>query len=81
MSTALTIAIGEPAQSSPWLAVGGIGTTVRTAQTRIKLVATVGVGTPGLGGGISLLAVNLPLNVEVAYAEAKLTETDSVDAL
>ncbi|WP_095089750.1 TadG family pilus assembly protein [Mesorhizobium sophorae] len=52
----------------------GIGTVVRTAQTRIKLIASVGVGTPGLGGGISLLAVNLPLNVEVAYAEAKLTD-------
>ncbi|KRB14925.1 hypothetical protein ASD99_11895 [Mesorhizobium sp. Root695] len=74
LSTALTIAIGEPAKSSPWLAVDGIGTVVRTAQTRIKLVATVGVGTPSLGGGISLLAVNLPLNVEVAYAEAKLTD-------
>ena len=74
LSTALTIAIGEPMQSSPWLAVDGIGTVVRTAQTRIKLVASVGVGTPGLGGGISLLAVNLPLNVEVAYAEAKLTD-------
>lgn len=74
LSTALTIAIGEPMQSSPWLALDGIGTVVRTAQTRIKLVATVGVGTPGLGGGISLLAVNLPLNVEVAYAEAKLTD-------
>lgn len=74
VSTKLTIAIGEPAQFSPWLAVGGIGTTVRTAQTRIKLVASVGVGTPGLGGGVSLLAVNLPLNVEVAYAEAKLTD-------
>ncbi|PZV38905.1 TadG family pilus assembly protein [Mesorhizobium kowhaii] len=74
LSTALTIAIGEPMQSSPWLAVDGIGTVVRTAQTRIKLVATVGVGTPSLGGGISLLAVNLPLNVEVAYAEAKLTD-------
>lgn len=74
LSTALNIAIGEPMQSSPWLAVDGIGTVVRTAQTRIKLVATVGVGTPGLGGGISLLAVNLPLNVEVAYAEAKLTD-------
>ncbi|MER8692863.1 hypothetical protein NKI77_10445 [Mesorhizobium opportunistum] len=74
LSTKLSIAIGEPAQSSPWLAVGGIGTVVRTAQTRIKLTASVGVGTPGLGGGISLLAVNLPLNVEVAYAEAKLTD-------
>ncbi|MER9301508.1 hypothetical protein [Mesorhizobium sp. M0496] len=74
LSTQLTIAIGEPAQFSPWLAIGGIGTTVRTAQTRIKLVASVGVGTPSLGGGISLLAVNLPLNVEVAYAEARLTD-------
>jgi uncharacterized membrane protein len=74
LSTKLNIAIGQPPQSSPWLAVGGIGTVVRTAQTRIKLTASVGVGTSGLGGGISLLAVNLPLNVEVAYAEAKLTD-------
>ncbi|TPK95041.1 hypothetical protein FJ934_13015 [Mesorhizobium sp. B2-4-12] len=74
LSTKLSIAIGEPAQSSPWLAVGGIGTVVRTAQTRIKLTASVGIGTPGLAGGINLVAVNLPLNVEVAYAEAKLTD-------
>ncbi|PBB28617.1 MULTISPECIES: TadG family pilus assembly protein [unclassified Mesorhizobium] len=74
LSTKLNIAIGQPPQSSPWLAVDGIGTVVRTAQTRIKLTASVGVGTPGLGGGSSLLAVNLPLNVEVAYAEAKLTD-------
>ncbi|TIX37463.1 MAG: hypothetical protein E5V36_23655, partial [Mesorhizobium sp.] len=41
---------------------------------RIKLVTTVGVGNSNLGGGISLLSVNLPLHVEVAYAEAKLTD-------
>ncbi|MBZ9709942.1 hypothetical protein LB543_24870 [Mesorhizobium sp. ESP7-2] len=74
LSTKLSIAIGEPIQSSPWLALDGIGTVVRTAQTRVKLTASVGIGTPGLAGGISLLAVNLPLNVEVAYAEAKLTD-------
>ncbi|MDX8481219.1 pilus assembly protein TadG-related protein [Mesorhizobium sp. VK24D] len=73
-STTLQIAIGEPMQNSPWLAVGELGTVVRTAQTRIKLNASVTVGTPNLGGGIKLLAVNLPLNVEVAYAEAKLTD-------
>lgn len=73
-STTLQIAIGEPMQSSPWLAVGELGTVVRTAQTRIKLNASVGVGNSNLGGGIKLLAVNLPLNVEVAYAEAKLTD-------
>ncbi|WP_430702064.1 pilus assembly protein TadG-related protein [Mesorhizobium captivum] len=73
-STTLQIAIGEPMQNSPWLAVGELGTVVRTAQTRIKLNASVTVGTPNLSGGIKLLAVNLPLNVEVAYAEAKLTD-------
>ncbi|WP_245511266.1 MULTISPECIES: TadG family pilus assembly protein [unclassified Mesorhizobium] len=82
-STTLSIAIGEPPQSSPWLRVGEAGTVVRTAQTRIKLNASVGIGSGNngngnsgvnLGGGIKLLAVNLPLNVEVAYAEAKLTE-------
>lgn len=72
-STTLNIAIGEPMQSSPWLAIDQVGTTVRTAQTRIKLSSSVTVGTSGLGGGISLLAVNLPINVEVAYAQATLT--------
>jgi len=73
-STTLAIAIGEPMQNSAWLAVGEAGTVVRTAQTRIKLNASVTVGNSNLGGGINLLAVNLPLNVEVAYAEAKLTD-------
>lgn len=80
-STTLSIAIGEPPQSSPWLTVGGTGTVVRTAQTRIKLLASVGIGngngnggSMNLGGGIKLLAVNLPLHIEVAYAEAKLTD-------
>ena len=70
----LAIAIGEPMQNSAWLAVGEAGTVVRTAQTRIKLNASVTLGNSNLGGGINLLAVNLPLNVEVAYAEAKLTD-------
>ncbi|WP_246694183.1 pilus assembly protein TadG-related protein [Mesorhizobium sp. M2E.F.Ca.ET.209.01.1.1] len=73
-STTLSIAIGEPMQNSAWLAVGEAGTVVRTAQTRIKLNASVTLGNSNLGGGINLLAVNLPLNIEVAYAEAKLTD-------
>ncbi|WP_246672343.1 pilus assembly protein TadG-related protein [Mesorhizobium sp. B3-1-6] len=73
-STTLAIAIGEPMQNSPWLAVGEAGTVVRTAQTRIKLNASVTLGNSNLGGGASLVAVHLPLNVEVAYAEAKLTD-------
>ncbi|NUS21993.1 MAG: hypothetical protein HOQ25_19760 [Mesorhizobium sp.] len=74
VSTTLAVAIGEPMQNSAWLAVGEAGTVVRTAQTRIKLNASVTLGNSNLGGGINLLAVNLPLNVEVAYAEAKLTD-------
>ncbi|TPL01822.1 MULTISPECIES: pilus assembly protein TadG-related protein [unclassified Mesorhizobium] len=73
-STTLAIAIGEPMQNSAWLAVGEAGTVVRTAQTRIKLNADVTVGNSNLGGGTSLAAVHLPLNIEVAYAEAKLTD-------
>jgi len=72
-STNLTIAIGEPMQFSPWLAIDQIGTTVRTAQTRIKLTASVTVGNPGLAGGTTLASVSLPLSVEVAYAQATLT--------
>ncbi|MBZ9681491.1 hypothetical protein LB524_10730 [Mesorhizobium sp. ESP6-5] len=74
LSTKLSIAIGEPMQSSPWLAIDGIGTVVRTAQTRIKVAATVGGAGGNVGGGITLVSVNLPLHVEVAYAEAKLTD-------
>ncbi|WP_287227386.1 hypothetical protein [Mesorhizobium sp.] len=73
-STTLAIVIGEPAQFSPWLTIGEKGAVVRTAQTRIKLVASVGGSNATLGGGISLLAVKLPLHVEVASAEAKLTD-------
>lgn len=74
LSTTAVIAIGQPPQSSPWLAVDGIGTVVRTAQTRITLLVSVGLGNPNVGGGISLLQVNLPVHVEVAYAEAKLVD-------
>ncbi|MER9652445.1 hypothetical protein NKJ26_02870 [Mesorhizobium sp. M0152] len=74
LSTTLAIAVGEPPQSSPWLAVGEVGTIVRTAQTRIKLVVKIGGGNSSIGGGITLVSVSLPLHVEVAYAEAKLTD-------
>ena len=69
----LEIAIGEPQQTSPWLAVGGEGSVVRTAQTRLKLGVSLGVDNPNLSGGNKLVAVRLPLHVEVAHAEARLT--------
>lgn len=68
----LKIAIGEPPQRSPWLAVGDEGTVVRTAQTRVSLVTSVSPLSSNLGGGIHLLSITLPLHVEVAYAQARL---------
>lgn len=67
LSLKLDLAIGEAAQHSGWVAVGQPGATVRTAQTRLRLVAEVG-GSGVLAG----TRVRLPLYLEVASAEAVL---------
>lgn len=72
LSTTVSLAIGEPPQSSPWFKIGEAGSIVRTAQTRLSIVASINVGTGNLGGGINLMTVRLPLHVEAAYGEAKL---------
>ena len=60
-----TLAIGEPPQGGSWYAVGPTGTVVRTAQLRLKLVATI------LGAGALVGApIRLPLYVEMAHSEA-----------
>ena len=60
-----TLEIGEPPQGAGFYAFGPSGTLVRTAQVRLKFLAT-------LGGGLALLnaGVRLPLSLEVASAEA-----------
>jgi uncharacterized membrane protein len=65
----IAVAVGEPMQNSGWVAVGTSGALVRTAQTRISLRATVG-GT-GLLAGAEL---KLPIDIEVAPAEARLDD-------
>lgn len=67
LSLTLDLAVGEVAQHSGWVAVGQQGATVRTAQTRLRLVAEVG-GTGLLAG----VRVRLPLYIEIAAAEARL---------
>jgi uncharacterized membrane protein len=59
------VALGEPAQFASWFALGPSGTIARTAQVRLKFVATL-VGGAGLGGGV----IRLPLYLNVAYADA-----------
>jgi uncharacterized membrane protein len=62
---ATTLEIGEPPQGAGFYAFGPSGTLVRTAQVRLKFLAT-------LGGGATLLnsGVKLPLSLEIASAEA-----------
>jgi uncharacterized membrane protein len=63
----LTLAIGEPPQQTPSLAVGAPGTVVRTVQTRVKLSIAV-------DGLSALLGIKLqvPLYIEVASAQGTL---------
>lgn len=63
----LDMAIGERPQGSGWVAVGQAGATLRTAQTRLRLVAEVG-GSGLLAG----LRIRLPIYLELASAEARL---------
>jgi uncharacterized membrane protein len=66
--TELSLVIGEPPQGTSWITVGEKGAFVRTAQTRLKLLAEV--------GGSGLLAgatVRIPVFIDVAYAEGRLS--------
>ncbi|MBT1155351.1 hypothetical protein J1C56_07075 [Aminobacter anthyllidis] len=71
VSVKLNVAIGEPPQGYSWFAVGEPGKIVRTAQTRLQLVVTVG-GSGGLVDSVLGGSVRVPLYVELAYAEAQL---------
>jgi len=72
-STTAWLAIGQRPTNSPWLTVNDDGTvTVYTAQTRLYLDAQVAPGAGVLNSaGASL--VNIPLYVQAASAEAKLS--------
>ncbi|MFT4097781.1 MAG: TadG family pilus assembly protein [Rhodoblastus sp.] len=61
----LSLAVGERPVSSKMAASGVAGSAVYTAQTRLRLVATVGGG--ALGANLSV-----PLYVDVAMASAQL---------
>ena len=65
----LSLAIGEMPKGSASNAVGSTGSAVRTPQIRLAIETTV----PGLGL-LSALKLRVPLYVEVAYAEAKLSD-------
>ncbi|MEO5866125.1 MAG: TadG family pilus assembly protein [Sphingomonas sp.] len=74
-TTRLTVAIGERPAQSPWITVTDNGTPViRTAQARIYIETQVAnVALPGIG---SLAAVKVPVFVELASAEGRLSGID-----
>ncbi|WP_298671223.1 pilus assembly protein TadG-related protein [uncultured Sphingomonas sp.] len=70
-STRVTLAIGEREEQSPWIAITDKGTPViRTAQARLYLRSRV--APTALAGLSGLVAVDLPIFVELAGAEGRL---------
>jgi uncharacterized membrane protein len=65
LSTRVTVAIGERRRSSGWVRPGSPNATVRTAQTRLLIEAT-------LSAPLGLGLLNLPIYAEVAPAQATL---------
>lgn len=65
LSTRLTLAIGERRRSSGWVRPGSPNATVKTAQTRLLIEATISAPL-GLG------TVYVPIYAEVASAQATL---------
>lgn len=65
----VNLAIGEPPVETPSHRLGAPGSAVRSAQTRLS----VEVGIDGLAA-LAGLRIKLPLYVEVAAAEAKLSD-------
>jgi len=74
-STRVTIAIGERPANSPWVTVTDNGEPIiRTAQARIYAdTQLANVSLPGIG---TLVGIRLPLYVELASAQARLTGID-----
>lgn len=71
-STTVYLAIGQRPSNSPWIGIDDAGKViVRTAQARLYVNAQVGAG--GVLGGLGASLVNLPVYVELASAQAKLS--------
>jgi len=71
----ILLAIGERPNKSPWLTITGAGEPIiRTAQARLYIEATTAQKLSGLA------QVRLPILIEAAASEAKLTRIDCIGA-
>ena len=67
------LAIGERPNNSPWMTVTASGDPIiRTAQTRLYVETQIG-GVGSLLGGLGITVLKLPIYVELASGEAKLS--------
>lgn len=66
-AVSVRLVVGEPPQGG-WFTLGGEGSFVRTAQMRLRIDFSL----LGQGGGLGLLAITLPVYVELAPASARL---------
>lgn len=66
----LAVTIGEPPQDASWITLGPQGVSVYTAQTRLRVTASVGP----IGIGLAQVMVQLPLAVDIAAGRAELEE-------
>jgi uncharacterized membrane protein len=74
-NTTLYLAVGQRPNSSPWLTVAANGSeTIRTAQTRLYIDSKV--APTGVLGALGVAQVDLPVLVEAASAQAKLSSID-----
>jgi uncharacterized membrane protein len=70
-SVTLWLAIGQRPNNSPWIAVADDGSVViSTAQARIYIDAQLA---PGALSSLGLVSINVPLYVEIASGQAKLS--------
>ncbi len=75
LNTDLKLVVGEREAHSGWIMLGARGATLHTAQVRLKLELDLSPTLlSGLGAGVSVLALRVPLYAEVASATATLTE-------
>ncbi len=82
LSTDLALIVGAREAHSGWITLGEKSATLRTAQVRFKLSLTVAPSLlSGLGTGVSVLAIRLPLYAEIASAMVTLTDLNCSAAL
>nr|WP_319249274.1 pilus assembly protein TadG-related protein [uncultured Celeribacter sp.] len=75
LDTNLELIVGARKAGTGWITLGDRGATVHTAQVRLKLLLDLSPSLlEGIGEGVSVLSLRLPLYAEIASATATLAD-------